>query len=74
LSSLKKDAIGDNFEILFIYFLYNKHCFFMQEMLVFQGALIPLKYENCYLARSVKTPSDKIKNLESSFELLQHGR
>jgi hypothetical protein len=26
----------------------------MQEMLVFQGALIPLKYENCYLARSVR--------------------
>ena len=25
-----------------------------QEMLVFQGALIPLKYENCYLARQVR--------------------
>jgi hypothetical protein len=40
----------------------------MQEMLVFQGALIPLKYENCYLARSVKKPSNKI--LKVFFKLL----
>jgi hypothetical protein len=45
----------------------------MQEMLVFQGALIPLKYENCYLARSDRTKNVNFLKLFSIEEELRFG-